>query len=308
VTDPFRHPWTLRLVDLALEEDLGRGDVTTAATIAPGTAWAGTVSTREPVVVAGVPLLAVVFERFGARIEVKPVAQEGERVAAGRDVVRLRGDAAALLGAERTILNFLQRLSGVATLTRRFVDAVAGTGATIVDTRKTTPGWRLLDKYAVRTGGGANHRFGLDDGILIKDNHVTAAGGVRAAVERARAHAPHLLRVEVECDTLGQVDEAIDAGADVILLDNMSLDEMRRAVAAIRSRAPRVVVEASGGMALDRVRAVAATGVELISVGALTHSAPAVDLTLHLSPRRPRKSLRAKRVSLSTSVKERKRR
>lgn len=308
MTDPFHHPWTLRLVDLALEEDLGRGDVTTAATIAPGTEWAGTISTREPVVVAGVPLVAVVFDRFGAAVAIEPVAGEGELVRAGREVLRLRGDAAALLAVERTILNFLQRLSGIATLTRRFAEVVAGTRTTIVDTRKTTPGWRLLDKYAVRTGGGGNHRFGLDDGILIKDNHVTAAGGVAAAVGRARTHAPHLLRVEVECDTLAQVDEAIDAGADVILLDNMSLDEMRRAVAAIRSRAPRAVVEASGGMSLDRVRAVAETGVDLVSVGALTHSAPAVDLTLHLTPRRPRNSLRAKRVSLSRSGKERRRR
>lgn len=283
MTDPFRHPQVLELARLALEEDLGRGDVTTAATVPPAAESIARIIAREPLVVAGLPIVPVLFEIAERRVEVDIDAFEGARVAAGAVLAKIRGETRALLEIERTLLNFLQRMSAVATVTRRFVDAVEGTGARIVDTRKTIPGWRLLDKYAVRAGGAANHRFGLDDGILVKDNHVIACGGVAEAIRRARELAPHLLRVEVECDTLDQVVEALDAGAEVILLDNMNVGELSRAVERIRGLTERrVLVEASGGMTLDRVREVAATGVDLISVGALTHSAPAVDLSLEI--------------------------
>lgn len=277
--DPFHHPSVHRLVRLALEEDVGRGDVTTAATVSSGRRAGAAVSTREPIVVAGLPIARILFEEAGASVEVDLRAREGEKAASGSVLLALGGDAGALLGAERVLLNFLQRLCGVATLTRRFVDAVSGTRARIVDTRKTLPGWRLLDKYAVRVGGGQNHRFALDDGILVKDNHIAVCGGLGKAVLAARAHAPHLLAIEVECDTLTEVDEALAAGADAILLDNMATKEIAEAVRRIGGRA---LVEASGGMTLGRVREVAEAGVDLISVGALTHSAPAVDLTMEL--------------------------
>jgi nicotinate-nucleotide pyrophosphorylase (carboxylating) len=205
---------------------------------------------------------------------------DGTAFATGARLISIEARAADLLVAERTTLNLIQRLSGVATLTRRFVDAVAGTRARIVDTRKTTPGMRALEKYAVRAGGGYNHRLGLDDGILIKDNHLIAAGGVTAAVAAARRGAPHTVRVQVECATLDQVDEALAAGVDAILLDNMSIEQLTAAVQRIGGR---VTVEASGGVALSTVRAIAATGVDLISVGALTHSAPAIDLSMQIA-------------------------
>jgi nicotinate-nucleotide pyrophosphorylase (carboxylating) len=205
---------------------------------------------------------------------------DGATFSVGDVIAQLSGPAADLLAGERVALNFLQHLSGIATLTKRFVEAVAGTKARIVDTRKTTPGLRLLEKYAVRAGGGHNHRLGLDDGVLIKDNHIVAAGGVAAAVTRARADAPHTVKIEVECTNIAQVDEALLAGANAILLDNMSLAEMTDAVGRIGGRA---VVEASGGVTLDRVVAVAQTGVDLISVGALTHSASAVDLSMRVT-------------------------
>ncbi len=210
-------------------------------------------------------------------------AKCADGAAAGSDhtIGELRGRAADLLSLERVILNFLQRMCGVATFTRRFVEAIEGTRARIVDTRKTVPGWRLLDKYAVAVGGGTNHRFGLDDGILIKDNHIAACGGVGAAVERARRRADHLLlRVEVECETPAQVDEALAAGADAILLDNMSAAEI---AAAVRQIAGRALVEVSGGVTLATVRAIAEAGPDLISVGALTHSAPIADLAMDLT-------------------------
>ncbi len=279
MSPPFRHRSVRRLIRLAIDEDLGGGDATTAATLPEERKVAATISTRETIVVAGLPITPVVFETVGVAVEIRIRVGEGVEAPAGAPLVSIRGDAATLLGVERTLLNFLQRMSGVATLTRRYVDAVAGTGSQIADTRKTIPGWRLLDKYAVRTGGGRNHRLSLSDGILIKDNHIAACGGILAAVRQARARGSHLLRIEVECDTLAEVDEALTAGAEVILLDNMSTQEMTEAVQKIAGRA---MVEASGGMTLARVREVAETGVDLISVGALTHSAPAVDLTFEL--------------------------
>lgn len=276
---PFRFSGVRRLVELAIEEDLGRGDVTSEATLEAKTVT-GNVVARQPLVLAGIGIVPVVVEVAGAHsIEIVRSAEDTKAVAADTVVCELRGDVRELLGIERVTLNFLQRMSGVATLTRRYVEAIAGTGARIIDTRKTLPGWRTLDKYAVAAGGGSNHRFALDDGILIKDNHVAACGGVRPAIERARASAHHLLKIEVECDTLAQVDEAVAAGADVILLDNMRPDTLREAVKKIGGKAR---TEASGGVTLTNVREVAETGVDLISVGALTHSAPGVDLGLDL--------------------------
>jgi nicotinate-nucleotide pyrophosphorylase (carboxylating) len=266
-----------RLIDLALEEDLGRGDVTSDAVFGNEPQVAGRVMAKEPLVMAGGAVARAVFDRCG--IDARVVIADGHKVAAMTEVMRVSGGAKRVLMAERTALNFLQRMSGIATLTRRFVDAVAGTDAKVCDTRKTAPGWRALDKWAVRAGGGTNHRADLASGILIKDNHVIAAGGVAAAVERARAVAPHSLKVEVEVTTMPELAEALAAGADVILLDNMALDTVKEAVGRIAGRA---VVEVSGGVTLKTVRDLAEAGVDRISVGALTHSAPAVDLSLEL--------------------------
>jgi nicotinate-nucleotide pyrophosphorylase (carboxylating) len=292
--DPFGHPATLELVRGALEEDVGRGDVTTAVTIAPGTRGRAALVTREDCVVAGLPLVAVVLGELHAAsvLAVEARVREGQSITAGTTLAAIEGELAPLLTGERVLLNLVQGLCGVATLTRRYVDAVAGTGVTILDTRKTTPGLRLLQKYAVRAGGGRNHRFGLDDGVLIKDNHIAACGGsVRAAVERARRLAPMGLRIEVEVDRLEQIGDALAGGADLILLDNMRPDEVRAARELVGRRA---LLEASGGVTLDSVRALAEAGPDFISIGRLTHSAPAIDLGLDLrartaAPRRPRR-------------------
>lgn len=275
----FDLPAVDRLIRAALEEDIGRGDLTTRLTVPPGTRAQADLLARQGLVIAGLPLVERVFAALGAAVKVEHRIADGAAVSRGTVVSVLEGAAADLLTGERVALNFVQHLSGIATLTRRYVDAVAGTKARIADTRKTIPGFRVLDKYAVRIGGGFNHRMGLDDGVLIKDNHLVAAGGVAAAVRRARENLPHTVKIEVECTTLAQVDEALGVGADAILLDNMSVDHMQEAVARIAGRA---IVEASGGVNLDTVRAVADTGVDLISVGALTHSAPAVDLSLEI--------------------------
>ncbi|MDP9363020.1 MAG: carboxylating nicotinate-nucleotide diphosphorylase [Chloroflexota bacterium] len=270
----------LPIVDLALAEDLGTGDVTTRATIAPDVQATGTIVAKAAGVVSGLPVAAAVFARVDPAIEVRHLTADGERVEAGNVLVDVAGPAAGLLAAERVALNFLQRLSGVATATARYVEAVAGTGARIVDTRKTTPGMRALEKAAVRHGGGHNHRVGLADGVLIKDNHLAALPGpdaVARAVRLAREHAPHTLRIEVEVTTLGELHQALAAGADVVLLDNMEPSLLREAVAVTAGRA---LLEASGGVTLATVRAVAETGVDLVSVGALTHSAPALDISL----------------------------
>ncbi|HEY4621220.1 MAG TPA: carboxylating nicotinate-nucleotide diphosphorylase [Gaiellaceae bacterium] len=266
-----------RVVAAALAEDVGTGDVTTEATVDTDAVGTAELVTRTPGVVAGLAAVEAVFRALDPEIRFEPLVEEGALVREPVAVARVSGSLRAILTGERTALNFLGRFSGIATLTRRYVDAVAGTGVAILDTRKTTPGLRVLEKRAVASGGGRNHRFGLSDGVLVKDNHLRAAGSVRAAVERLRAATD--LPVEVECDTLEQVDEALAAGADAILLDNMSLDELRAAVGLARGRAR---LEASGGVTLDTVRAVAETGVDEISIGALTHSAPALDVSLEL--------------------------
>ncbi len=274
---PFDHPAVARLITLALEEDIGRGDATTLATIPPDQAAHGKITAKADISIAGLPLVLMVLQQVDQTAGVRLLVEEGDQVSKGEVVVELWGAATGLLTAERTLLNFLQHLSGVATLTRQFVEAVAGTNCDIIDTRKTLPGFRLLDKYAVVQGGGKNHRLGLDDGVLIKDNHIAVCGGVATAVRQARNQASPWLRIEVECTTLEEVHEALDAQADIILLDNMTTALMGEAVQDINKRA---LVEASGNMSLDRVREVAETGVDFISVGALTHSAPAADLSM----------------------------
>lgn len=269
----------MRIVDLALTEDLGTGDVTSLATIPEEVTCTATLLAKEEGVVAGLPVVAEVCRRVDPTITVELVAADGDRITAIPTVLaRLEGPARGILAAERTILNLLGRLCGVATATRRYVDAVAGTGAGILDTRKTLPGHRLLEKYAVACGGGVNHRIGLYDAVLIKDNHLDIAGGVRAAVAAARGAYPDLnLTIEVETDD--QLREAIDSGAQRIMLDNMSPERMRNAVTLVAGRAE---VEASGGITLDNVREVAETGVDVISIGAITHSATWLDVSLEV--------------------------
>ena len=279
-------PAVVTLIELALEEDLGRGDVTAESIFGadlPGDAEARAVLlAKQPLVVHGFEVARAVFERVDARIRMTAKVADGAAVAqaaGAREVIaELQGPAQSLLAAERTALNFLQRLSGVATQSRRYADAVRGTRARVVDTRKTTPGWRALEKYAVRCGGCANHRASLGEHVLIKDNHIAACGGVRQAIERARAHAPHTSRIECEVDTLAQLEEALLAKADIVLLDNM--DTSAVAEAARRAKAAGVLTEASGGVTLARIGELARAGVDAISVGALTHSAPAADIGL----------------------------
>jgi nicotinate-nucleotide pyrophosphorylase (carboxylating) len=273
---------TWRIVRGALDEDLRYGpDITSAATAAPDAQAVAGVVAREPGVLAGLPVAFAVLDAAGIPPEAAgPRRADGDRIEPGDDVLRVRAPLRELLGAERTLLNFLTHLSGIATATRAWADALAGTGCAVRDTRKTTPGLRQLEKYAVRCGGGRNHRMGLGDAALIKDNHVVAAGGVTAAIEAVRAAAPGL-PLEVECDTLDQVREALDAGAGLILLDNMGLDGLRAAV-TLAARFPAARLEASGGLRLAEARAVAETGVDFVAVGALTHSSPALDLGLDL--------------------------
>jgi nicotinate-nucleotide pyrophosphorylase (carboxylating) len=267
------------IVIRALEEDIGLGDVTTAATVAAAARCRAEVVAKAEGVICGLEVMAAVFAALDARVAFTAERDDGDRVSPGDVAARLKGPTRAVLTGERTALNFLQRLSGIATLTAQYAAAVAGTRAQILDTRKTAPGLRALDKYAVQVGGGRNHRFGLFDGVLIKDNHIRAAGGVGEAVARARRAAHHLLKVEVEAQSMGQVTEALQAGADVVMLDNMSPGEVRAAVALIGGRAR---TEVSGGVTLETVRAYAETGADFISVGALTHSPAALDFSLEI--------------------------
>lgn len=265
------------VVEAALREDMPKGDVTSESIIPPEAMSEAVFLAKEDGVLAGLPVARRVFEKIDGSVEFDEVLQDGASFKSSDLLARLKGPAIALLKGERTALNFLQRLSGIATETRRFVDAVQGTRARILDTRKTTPGLRALEKYAVKAGGGSNHRLDLSDMVLIKDNHLRHVGSISEAVRRARAAVRTGLRIEVEVNDLSQVREALAAGADMIMLDNMPLDAMREAVALVAGRVP---LEASGNMSLDRVRAVAETGVDDISVGALTHSARAVDISL----------------------------
>ena len=275
---PLTAKETRAIVVAALEEDDTKHDITTAATVVSDRRARCRLVARQRGVIAGLRLASEAFEQLDKVVTIRIDHDDGSRVDPGTPVMFLSGHARGLLSAERVALNFVQHLSGIASLTARYVEAVAGTGAHILDTRKTTPGLRRLEKYAVRAGGGLNHRMDLSSAVLIKDNHLAAVDGdIRLAIKRARAVAPAGIKVEVECDTLDQVKTAIDAGADVIMLDNMGLIDLREAVKLVEGRA---VTEASGGVTLETVRRIAETGVDWISVGALTHSAPALDLAL----------------------------
>jgi nicotinate-nucleotide pyrophosphorylase (carboxylating) len=268
---------TQQFVRRVLEEDLGRGgDVTSNATIAADARFAAEMNSRQAIVVAGLDLAAAFFRELDAHVEIEQLANDGDRAEHGTTLMRLAGNARAMLAAERSALNTLQHLCGIATMTRRYVDAIAGTGAVLLDTRKTIPGLRVLEKYASRMGGAENHRMRLDDGVLIKDNHVAVCGGVAEAVRRAKA-ANTGLQVQVEVDRMDQIEPALEAGADRLLLDNMDPALLRQAVALVRGRVP---LEASGGVTLETIRFLAEAGVDYISVGRITQSAPAVDIGL----------------------------
>jgi nicotinate-nucleotide pyrophosphorylase (carboxylating) len=268
------------IVRAALLEDLGRaGDITTDAVVPTEATVEAVIAARQPGVLAGLDAALLAFELLDPALRIERLCEDGTRISRGETVAQISGRARAVLGAERTALNLLSRMSGVATATRALADAIAGYNAKIVCTRKTTPGLRTLEKEAVRLGGGANHRFGLDDAMLIKDNHIALAGGVRQALERARLHAGHLVKIELEVDTLDQLAEALEVGVDAVLLDNMAPETLRRAVAMVDGRA---VTEASGRITLETAPAIAATGVDLISCGWITHSAPILDLGLDI--------------------------
>lgn len=275
-------PGALALIDAALAEDVGPGDFTTLWTVPAERRAEARIVAKSSGVVAGSEVAAEVFRRVDPSLEIEVVAGDGAAVEPGDLAMTIRGSARSILTGERTALNFMQRLSGVATVTRRYVQAVEGTGARVVDTRKTTPGMRALEKAAVVAGGGANHRFGLHDMVMIKDNHIAAAGGITAAVEAVRRRNDRGLRVEVETTTPDEVREAIAAGVDRIMFDNMNVPLMHDAVELVRASDPRPETEASGGITLETIRVYAETGVDFISIGALTHSAPALDLSLQL--------------------------
>lgn len=279
-------PLVQDLIKLALAEDLSAGDATTDAIFDADQPGQGQILAKSELVLCGTAIFAEVFTLVDPRCQVTWAAREGALIAAGTVVGHVQGPVASLLKAERTGLNFLQRMSGVATQSRRYAAALEGTDTYVTDTRKTLPGWRILDKQAVRAGGGRNHRYDLGGGVMIKDNHIAAAGSIAAAVERVRAHAPHTLRLEVEVTNLDELDQAVDAGADIILLDNMDDATCAQAVRQARARAGArpILLEASGGITLERLPRLAATGVDLISVGALTHSVTAADISLDLAP------------------------
>ena len=270
-----------RIIRTALQEDIGTGDVTTQSTVDPATPGQAELVAKEDFVLAGIAVAEQVFRELDAEVSFEALVEDGQPVRRGDVLAWIKGPAAVLLQGERVSLNLLQRMSAIATLTAAFVAEIEGTQATIVDTRKTMPGLRVLDKYAVRAGGGTNHRTSLYDGVLIKENHIRAAGGITEAVGRARKRIPHTLKIEVETTNLDEVSEALSAGADIIMLDNMGLKQMEEAVALIDGRARS---EASGGVTLETVRAIAETGVDLISVGALTHSCCAVDISMLFQP------------------------
>jgi nicotinate-nucleotide pyrophosphorylase (carboxylating) len=266
-----------RLIDLWLAEDIGHGDLTSLAMIDADARGTFHMNARQPLALAGIDVAAACFRRYDPEIAIEIAAADGERVAPKTRLLSVSGRARSVLTVERTALNIVQHLSGIASETARFVDAIAGTKAKLIDTRKTTPGLRMLEKHAVTCGGGANHRLGLDGGVMIKDNHIAIAGSIVKAVERARSRVPSLIKIEVECDRLDQVREALQAQADIIMLDNMSLEEMRAAVRLVDGRVP---LEASGGVRYETVRAIAETGVDYISTSRTIQAAPAVDIGL----------------------------
>ena len=266
-----------RLIDLWLAEDIGHGDVTTLTMIDADAEGAFHMNARQPLSLAGIDVAAACFRRYDSTLQIAVTSKDGDRVAPKTKLLRVKGKARSLLTVERTALNIVQHLSGIATETARWMDAIKGTKAKLIDTRKTTPGLRALQKHAVVCGGGANHRLGLDSGVMIKDNHIAVAGSIAKAVERARNEAPALIKIEVECDRLEQVREALAAKADVIMLDNMALDQLREAVAIVSGRIP---LEASGGVKFETVRAIAETGVDYISSSKMIQAAPAVDIGL----------------------------
>jgi nicotinate-nucleotide pyrophosphorylase (carboxylating) len=277
-----------QLIDRCLAEDTGTGDLTTDSIVPPDLKAVGYIKAKQNGVVAGLPVARAVFRRLDPELEFLPRVAEGARVTPGEVLVQLNGRARTILTGERLALNFLQRLSGIATLTSRLVELVRDYPVRIVDTRKTTPGLRLLEKYAVRVGGGHNHRLGLFDAVLIKDNHIRVAGGIRTAVERARKAVPHTAKIEVEVEDLDGVAEALEAGADIIMLDNMDPKTMSAAVQMVNGRA---LVEASGGISAANIQAVAASGVDIISVGALTHSVTALDISLDVGELKPMRNV-----------------
>ncbi|WP_028595180.1 carboxylating nicotinate-nucleotide diphosphorylase [Paenibacillus assamensis] len=266
-----------------LREDIGTGDVTTAFTIPQGHQSKGIIHAKEEGIIAGLPVAEAVFEVVDSSLRFHALVQEGDRVSKGTVLAEVEGDTASILQGERLALNMMQRLSGIATKASSYVQAIIDLEVKLVDTRKTTPGHRALEKYAVRVGGGSNHRFGLYDAVMIKDNHIKGAGGIREAVARAKQHIPYTMKVEVETESLEQVQEALEAQADIIMLDNMQLEQMREAVQVIRAHSPHILIEASGGVNLDTIRDKALTGVDIISVGALTYSFHALDISLDLN-------------------------
>jgi nicotinate-nucleotide pyrophosphorylase (carboxylating) len=281
-SDAFISPLEIEAaVTRALEEDLGRaGDITSTVTVPEDAHGRAAVVARKPGVIAGLPLVEMAFRRLSPQIAIEPHGRDGMTVKPGTGLMTISGNARAILSAERTALNFLGHLSGIATGTAEFVQRIAHTKARVICTRKTTPGLRVLEKYAVRCGGGFNHRFGLDDAVLIKDNHIAVAGGIRAVLTGAKAACGHLVKIEIEVDSLDQLKEVLDVGlADVVLIDNFDLDSMRKAVAMV---AGRLVIEASGGITLDSAAAIAETGVDYLSSGALTHSAQNLDIGLDI--------------------------
>jgi nicotinate-nucleotide pyrophosphorylase (carboxylating) len=271
-----------------LAEDLGIGDITSAATIPASHESIGIIHMKDAGVVAGLPVAEAVFRMVDDRLKFRALVSDGARVSHGDVIARVHGSTRSILSGERLALNLLQRMSGIATKTDEFVSQISGLPVRLVDTRKTTPGHRMLEKYAVRVGGGHNHRYGLSDAVMIKDNHIKAAGGIRQAITSARQAIPHTMKIEVETESLEQVQEAVDAGADIIMLDNMPIPMMEEAVRYIKSSAPHVVVEASGGVTLQTVRQIALTGVDVISVGGLTHSVRALDISLDLNAKKER--------------------
>lgn len=271
-------------IDAALSEDMAHGDITSSLSVPDNIVARGIITAEENIVLAGIDVAGAVFRRLDRDARFQVFASDGDLVSAGTVVARVSGKGRALLSGERTALNFLQRLSGISTLSRKYSDAVKDLPVRIVDTRKTTPGLRSLEKYAVRVGGCANHRYGLSDGVLIKENHIELAGGVREALSAAKNKCPHTLRIEIEVKDLDEVIDAVQGGADIIMLDNMDAPMMREAVRIIREQSDRkIVIEASGGMRLDTVRDVALTGVDLISVGALTHAADWANISMDIA-------------------------